>query len=221
MGSGRPCCGGGCPTQDREGRLVRSKELNIRVCNLPSFSSDPLQSALSFIHNTLDLTDIDLEKAWNMENYTLIIQFQSLCDCLRTLRDKRLLASLPYKVFLDADLMRLQVEELRKAREQVVTPKKESKWAVVKGLKAMIQDSPLPIGLDLGQPSDALVRRKGNIIHLHHLLELQWFHLAIFKYFPRCAHFSRHKRALRENSLLSKVIIVFSSLDMRLKVSCS
>jgi chromosome segregation ATPase len=58
-----------------EERLRRTRELNLRVRGLPpsEASSDPLQIGTSFLHNTLDLKDITLERAWMGPNSTLLL----------------------------------------------------------------------------------------------------------------------------------------------------
>jgi hypothetical protein len=98
--------------QLNEERLHRTWELNLRVHGLPPPEApfDPLQIDTSFLHDTLDLKDLTLERAWMGPNSTLFLRFRTLEDRLRALRAKRKLSSLPptQKIFLDADLTKSQ-----------------------------------------------------------------------------------------------------------------
>ncbi|KAH9327654.1 hypothetical protein KI387_007832, partial [Taxus chinensis] len=67
-------------------------------------------------------------------------------DRLIALGAKRCLLSRPDKSFLDEDLIRTQVEELKRSREQVMAARKASKWAVIRNLRVVIRDSPPPVG---------------------------------------------------------------------------
>jgi hypothetical protein len=62
-------------------------------------------------------------------------------DRLRALRAKRKLFSLPNKIFLDEDLTKSQVAELKCSREKVTVACQVGKWLVIKNLIAVIQDS--------------------------------------------------------------------------------
>ena len=55
--------------------------------------------------------------------------------------------SLPSKIFLDKDLTKAQVAELKQSREQVVAARKARKWAVIRNLWAIIRDS-FPLEMD-------------------------------------------------------------------------
>jgi hypothetical protein len=68
--------------QDKIKGLWKSKEFNLKVCSLPLSSSDPMQSGFSFIHDTLDLKDVSLQRAWTTVYSTLVLQFRSLDDHL-------------------------------------------------------------------------------------------------------------------------------------------
>lgn len=70
-----------------------------------------------FLCDTLDIPDITLDKAWIGQDSTLFLRFRDSSDRLQVLRAKRKLFSLPNKVFLDEDLTRTQVVELKQARE--------------------------------------------------------------------------------------------------------
>jgi hypothetical protein len=92
--------------------LRRTRELNLRVRGLPPLEASlyPLQIGTSFLHNTLDLKDITLERAWMGPNSTLLLRFWSLEDRLRALWAKRRLILLPttHKIFLEVDLTKTQ-----------------------------------------------------------------------------------------------------------------
>jgi hypothetical protein len=81
-----------------EEHLRQARELNLMVCGLPPLeasSLDPLQIGTSFLHDTLELKDITLERAWMGPKSTLFICFRTLGDCLKALQAKRKLSSLP------------------------------------------------------------------------------------------------------------------------------
>lgn len=124
--------------------LRRIRELNLRVHGLPppETPSNPLQIDTSIIHNTLDLKDITLDRAWMGPNSTLFLCFWTLEDCLRALQAKRGLTSFPptERIFLDADLTKSQQAELKLSRDWVTTTQKEGKCAVIQVLKAVICD---------------------------------------------------------------------------------
>ena len=67
--------------------LRRTRELNLRVRGLPppEASLGQLHIDTSFLHNTSDLKDITLERAWMGPNSTLLLRFRSLEDRLRAL----------------------------------------------------------------------------------------------------------------------------------------
>ena len=75
---------------------------------------------------------------------TLFIRFCNATDRLCALRAKRKLFSLPDRIFLDEDLTRAQVAELKQSREQVVAARKAGKWAIIGNLWAVIRDSFAP-----------------------------------------------------------------------------
>ena len=72
-----------------------------------------------FLNEKLDLQDLTLDRAWLGYDSTLFLQFRSAADRLRALRAKRKLFSLPSKIFLDEDLTKTQVVELKRSRELV------------------------------------------------------------------------------------------------------
>jgi hypothetical protein len=51
------------------------------------------------------------------------------------------LFSLPSKIFLDEDLTKTQVAELKHARSIVAKARLDGKWAVIRNLRAVIRDS--------------------------------------------------------------------------------
>lgn len=116
-------------TKFKEERLHHSIAFNLRVRGLPK-SQDPQKANLDFLHNTLDLKNIKVEKAWIVQDESLIIRFDSVVDRLQALRVKKLL-SLPNKIYLDVDLTCLQVDDLRKARTLVATTRKDSTWTII------------------------------------------------------------------------------------------
>ena len=59
---------------------------------------------------------------------------------------KRKLFSLPSKIFLDEDLTKTQVVELKHSSESVTTTHQVGKWVVIRNLKTIIRDSPLVVG---------------------------------------------------------------------------
>jgi len=62
-----------------EERLRHNKELNLRVLGLPK-PSDPLKSSPNFLHETLNLKNIMVEKAWTTHDDSLIILFRYVAD---------------------------------------------------------------------------------------------------------------------------------------------
>jgi hypothetical protein len=83
----------------------------------------------------------------------------SLEDHLRVLQAKRWLISLPimHKIFLHADLTRTQQAELKHSRDLVIAAWKEGQWAVVRDLRAVIQDSALR-DIPASGPNDTLAQ---------------------------------------------------------------
>lgn len=126
-----------------EERTQRARQLNLKVRGLPTPppSADPMELGNRFICDTLDIPDITLDKAWLGQDSTLFLRFRDSSDRLRVLRAKRKLFSLPNKVFLDEDLTRAQVAELKQVREQVAAARQVRKWAVIRNLRAVIQDT--------------------------------------------------------------------------------
>ncbi|KAH9297470.1 hypothetical protein KI387_029152 [Taxus chinensis] len=104
-----------------EERTRRDRELNLKVRGLPppTPTQDPLTVGNSFITDTLGIPNITLERAWVCYDSTLFIRFKTAFDRLRALRAKRVLFSRPDKIFLDEDLTKTQVGELKHSREQV------------------------------------------------------------------------------------------------------
>jgi hypothetical protein len=94
-----------------------------------------------FLQDTLSLPDIALDRAWLGYDSTLFLRFQTASDRLCALRAKRKLFSLPNRIFLDEDLTRAQVVELKQSREQVMAARQAGKWAVIRNLRAVIRDS--------------------------------------------------------------------------------
>ena len=68
------------------------------------------------------------------------IRFFSLSDRLRALRAKINLFSLPSKIYLNEDLTKAQVVELKQARGIVAKDRHVGKWAVIRNLKAVVYD---------------------------------------------------------------------------------
>ena len=99
----------------------------------------------SFLRDTLDLQDVTLDRAWIGSNSTLFLWFRFIVDQLRALRSKRKLFSLPSKIFMDKDLTRSQVVELKRSREQVAATRQTEKWVVIRNLRAVIRDSFPPV----------------------------------------------------------------------------
>ena len=119
-------------------RVRRARELNLRVRGLSS-TLDPLTAGRSFLCDQLGLTDIALDRCWFGYEGVLFIRFFSLADRLQALRAKRKLFS--SKIFLDEDLTKSQVAELKHARSIVAKARKDGKWAVIRNLRAVIRDS--------------------------------------------------------------------------------
>jgi len=126
-----------------EERSRRARELNLKVRGLPLplSSADPMEVATGFLRDTLDISDIRLDRAWLGQDSTLFIRFHNTTDRLYALRAKRKLFDLPHRIFLDEDLTRAQVAELKQAREQVAAARQAGKWAVIRNLCAVIRDS--------------------------------------------------------------------------------
>lgn len=61
-------------------------------------------SNLDFLHETLDLKNIMMEKAWTAHDDSLIIHFRFVADKLQALREKKKLFTLSTKIYLDIDL---------------------------------------------------------------------------------------------------------------------
>eukprot|EP01018_Ginkgo_biloba_P030734 Gb_10973 [translate_table: standard] len=124
-----------------EERARQANDLNLRVRGLPK-SGAPMEIATKFIQETLYLSHIIPERAWFFTDSTLLIRLKSLEDKLTVLRAKRKLYTLENKIYLDKDLRRLQVEELKKARAEVFEARKNNKWAVIHNGRSWIRDSP-------------------------------------------------------------------------------
>ena len=108
---------------------------------MPLTSSDPMVVGTLFLNEKLDLQDVTIDIAWLGYDSTLFLRFSSVVDCLRALRAKRNLFSLPSKIFLDEDLTKTQVAELKCSRELVTIARQVGKWAVIRNLKAVIRDT--------------------------------------------------------------------------------
>ncbi|GLJ27793.1 hypothetical protein SUGI_0545450 [Cryptomeria japonica] len=74
----------------------------------------------SFLCDYLGISGIILDRACISHDSTLFLHFQSIADCLCALRAKRKLFTLPTKVYLDEDLTKTQVAELKQSRGLVV-----------------------------------------------------------------------------------------------------
>ena len=120
--------------------MRRARELNLRVRGL-SPTSDPAAAGHSFLSDQLGITDITLDRCWFGTGDTLFIKFFSFSDRLRALRAKRKLFSLPSKIYLDEDLTKAQVTELKQARGIVAEARRAGKWAVIRNLRAVVRDS--------------------------------------------------------------------------------
>lgn len=116
-------------TKIADERVRRARALNMRVCNLCLPCPKPLAASYSFLKDQLDIIDISLDCAWVGLDNTLFIRFISLVDRLRALTTKRKLFSLPIKIYLDEDLTRSQVAELKEAQALVVATRQDGKWA--------------------------------------------------------------------------------------------
>ena len=121
----------------------RARELNLKVRGLPPPlpSSDPLEVRTKFLRDTLDIPDVNSERAWLGHDSTLFLRFLNTSDRLCALRAKRKLFSLPNKIFLDEDLTKAQVAKLKQSKEQVAAARQARKWAVIRNLRAIIRDS--------------------------------------------------------------------------------
>jgi hypothetical protein len=131
----------------REERTRRARELNLKIKGLclPLPSLDPRQVGTVFLLDNLDLSDITLESDWFGTNSTLFIRFKSLGDRIRALEFKRKLFSLPNKIFLDEDLTRSQVAEIKDSKELVTTAQQAKKSTIIHNLMVVIRNSP-PLG---------------------------------------------------------------------------
>lgn len=118
----------------------RARELNLKVRGLPlpHSSPNPMEVGARFPQDTLSFLDIALDKAWLGYNSTLFLRIQTASDRLCVRRAKRKLFSLPNGIFLDQDLTRAQVMELKQSKEQVMAAQQERKWAIIKNLQAVI-----------------------------------------------------------------------------------
>ena len=121
--------------------MRRACELNLRVRGL-SPTSDPSATGHAFLSEKLGISDITLDKCWFGIGDILFIRFFSFTDRLRALRAKRKLFSLPSKIYLDEDLTKAQVAELKQARGIVAEARHAGKWAIIRNLKAVVRDSP-------------------------------------------------------------------------------
>jgi hypothetical protein len=122
-------------------------ELNLRVRGLPPSSIDPLPTGYSFLSEQLGVSDITFDKALFGHNGTLFLRFLSLVDRLQALRAKKKLFLLPKNIFLDENLTKSQVAEIKHSRSLVVEERSNEKWVVIRNLKIVIHDSP-PNGWD-------------------------------------------------------------------------
>ena len=102
-----------------EERTRRARKFNLKVRGLPQPlpSSDPMEVGVGFLRDTLGVSDITLDRAWMGHDSTLFIRFQNATDRLCALIAKRKLFSLPNRIFLDEDLTRAQVAELKQSQE--------------------------------------------------------------------------------------------------------
>jgi hypothetical protein len=73
-----------------------------------------------FLRDTLDISDVTQDRAWLGYNSTLFLRFRTTTGQLYVLRARRKLFSLPNKIFLDEDLTRAQLVELKQSKEQVM-----------------------------------------------------------------------------------------------------
>lgn len=72
-----------------------------------------MEVGTKFLRDTLAIPYVNLERAWLGHDSTLFLRFNNTTDRLCALRAKRKLFSLPNKIFLDEDLMKAQVAELK------------------------------------------------------------------------------------------------------------
>ena len=93
------------------------------------------------------ISNITLAKTWFGHDGTLFLRFLSLVDRLQALREKKKLFLLPTNIFLDEDLTKSHVAELKHFRSLVVEARRNEKWAIIRNLKPIIRDSP-PKGWD-------------------------------------------------------------------------
>ena len=63
-----------------EERLCQTRELNLRVRGLPlsTTPSNPLQTLTSFLHDTLEMKDMYIDRVWMGPNSTLFLCFCTL-----------------------------------------------------------------------------------------------------------------------------------------------
>lgn len=134
-----------------EEQLRHMKAFNLRVRGLPK-SQDPQKDSLDLFHDTLELQNITVQKAWFAHDDSLIICFHSATDRFQALRVKKKLFTLSTKIYLDADLTCIQVDELRKVRDLVAMAKKDNKWVVIQDCKVIIHYTP-PSGWVHPKPS--------------------------------------------------------------------
>ena len=126
-----------------EERTRQARELNLKVRGLPLplTSSDPMVVGTLFLNEKIDLRDVTLDRAWLRYGSSLFLRFRLAADHLRALRAKRKLFSLTSKIFLDEDLTKTQVVELKCSTELVTAACQAGKWAIIRNLKAVIQDT--------------------------------------------------------------------------------
>lgn len=121
-------------------RVRLTYELNLRVCDLSSID-DPSIAGYSFLKDQLGISVITLDRCWLGPDSTIFIWFLSLSDKLRALREKKKLFSLSPKIYVDEDLTRSQVAELKQARALIVAARQDGKYAVIRNLKVVIHET--------------------------------------------------------------------------------
>ena len=100
-----------------------------------------MEVGVGFLRDTLGPPDLTLDRAWVGHDSTLFIRFHNATNRLCALKAKRKLFSLPDRIFLDENLTKAQVAELKQFKEQVAVARKARKWVVIRNLRAVIRDS--------------------------------------------------------------------------------
>ena len=82
-----------------------------------------------------------MDRCWFGTGDILFIRFFSFSYRLCALKAKRKLFSLPSKIYLDEDLTKAQVTELKQAQGIVPEARRVGKWVAIWNLKVVVRDS--------------------------------------------------------------------------------